>query len=316
MLKHSSMQDILSRVFSYIDKGSDYKRVRLVCKQWHAAVDAVHPDGDCKFADHLHTLLTMYSDEAWNWKILSTVIRWEWFLAHRDKLWSISALSHNPNITWKIISSNPDIPWDSDEVSVNPSITWNIIIDNPTYNWNWYRILRRPFPVDIILNNPGYKWRCSAFIDNPNASWESIVQLFGVPTPKNIWELSSNPNIPWKVFESMPEQHLNFVGSSCNPNITWEIVAKNSERPWIWHFLSQHKNITWEIIKNNPTFPWNPAYVSHNPNITWEIITNNPDYPWNFDFVSCNANITWKLVRDNPKLQNWYRLSFNRFRRQ
>ncbi len=74
------MNDLWPVILANITAGSDYKICCLVSKKWHDMIKKIHPKAKTKLANHLNTLLKLFSDRSW------------------EAGW----LSQNPNVTWKL----------------------------------------------------------------------------------------------------------------------------------------------------------------------------------------------------------------------
>jgi hypothetical protein len=58
-----TFNDILTIIFGFIDKGSDYKAITYVCTRWNNIMRKVQPDADVKLCNHLLTLLKLFPDQ-------------------------------------------------------------------------------------------------------------------------------------------------------------------------------------------------------------------------------------------------------------
>jgi len=295
--------DCLHGILRMVDDGRDYKTLLLVCRLFRDFYAQNHMEYVRKFSNHLLTLLKMFPQKDWDWKIMS----------------------QNINLTWEYVREHLDYDWDWDELSANPMLTWDIIRDNPDLKWNWRRISKRhDIPAEVIqdcLNksscSPDPSEKQHSPLDwilrtsNPELAWEKVRPR--VITPDNI-TTTIRHDLTWDMIRYVPEIWRYYEIFSVNPNITWEKVRSNPWYPWDFRLLSLHPNITWDIIRDNPEHPWNYGNATINPNVTWDIIRDNPDIPWNWTLLSNNPNITWDIIRDNPDIPwNWELLSWNYF---
>jgi hypothetical protein len=100
------ISDLFQLIFTYVNEGSNYKKITLVCKEWKKIIENIHPKAKNKMCNHLLTLLKFFPDQDWDYE----------------------ALSSNPNMTWDFVSNNIDKLWDWYEISKNPRVTtWEIV---------------------------------------------------------------------------------------------------------------------------------------------------------------------------------------------
>lgn len=321
------LDDILMGIFRRVDSGSMYKACRGVCVRWNALVDAVHPNGDTKWANHLLTLVNMFPGAKWNWSRLAEnpTISYEQTLALPKHRWDYegcvismskftheyildlirgglpvdwAALSTNPNTTWEIVSANIYQPWDFVALSTNPAITWEIMMDNAH------------FPSGELI-----PWGFEAFACNPHVTWK-IVQ----DNPWVDWDYSSfklSPGFPFAVIRA--NQHLDwyYPPMSASPLVTHELVLANPDFPWNPDWLHRNPNITWEIVQQGHVFHTTQSqveqsfmlslmkFVEVNPNITYEQVC-----AWTYQrgSFSDKPNLTWKIVAENQDVRWDYSL--------
>jgi hypothetical protein len=65
------------------------------------------------------------------------------------------------------------------------------------------------------------------------------------------WEyLSENPNITWDIVVDNPEKKWDYDSLSVNPNITWDIIEANLDKPWIYELLSENLMYKYPFFNN------------------------------------------------------------------
>jgi hypothetical protein len=128
--------------------------------------------------------------------------------------------------------------------------------------------------LDIIEQNPQYPWNMSAFLMNPNLTWDLFTANYSKYS--NQW------------FRS------NLVRLSVNPNITVDIFYQNRDWiPWSIYELTRNANITWQDIQNHPDIGWDFFDILENPNISWDLYENTLIYSCNTKnhFLQVLANL-------------------------
>lgn len=228
-------RDILCIIFSFVDCGSDYKSISLVCVEWSNIVKHVFPYANVRFANQLMQLLKLFPNAKWNYFSVSKNINITWKLVCDNPQipWDYRGLSMNKNITWEIIRINSDKPWDYFYVSKNPNITWEIACKNVNYPWDYPN----------LISGKIMKINGIAVTNTPHASnTSSISFLRDIISFERITENKYNNNTLQLEFEP-----INLIGReadcdnvSADPTLTWDVVYDNPNFPWNFSLLSMN----------------------------------------------------------------------------
>jgi hypothetical protein len=213
-------------------------------------------------------------DKDWDYDTLSynKNITWKIIKSNPDKPWCYKELSKHPNITWKIVQENPDKPWDYRELSSNRNITWEIVQANPDKPWSYYGLSTANPNItwDIVQENSDKPWNYKHMSSNPIITWE-IIQS----NPDKPWDydrFSDNPNMTYEIMINNNNESQNIVFNYksqdeylaqylCN---TEDIDITNPYELSQFKYLSSNPNITFKFIKEKLDKPWNYMQLALN----------------------------------------------------
>ena len=130
------------------------------------------------------TILVDLKDCPWNFQALShnPVVTWEIISTFRHKNWNWEAISSHQNISWEIITLNPNIPWSIAGLSNNPNICFKVVNENLHIPWDLDIITSKSYDRDFLeipCDTLRYlKWNinndCVTLENNPDVSFQFI----------------------------------------------------------------------------------------------------------------------------------------------
>jgi hypothetical protein len=294
--------DILGRVLDWIDCGSGYKVVVVVCRRWCTICTRVHPTARTDFANHLWTLIGMFPDAPWNWNLISanpntTYAR----IMAEDRPWEAYGVLHNPNTPREAIIDYLDTPqwgfqgklaslwdnhWVARNISNSPAVDWKIIAARPN-GWWWMSVSANPnITWECISNNkyhPDGSGRRTPWSwydissDNPNITRKIVEEneyLDGELVP---WDRDSMVLNPQLINVRDVDTHSHLAMVTLSMCCTWEEIMERPQLEWDWFRISANPHITMEIYEANQHWPgtavkipWDLSGLAYNPNFTWE----------------------------------------------
>lgn len=223
-------------------------------------------------------------------------IRWLMFITEHSNTIPWGNISHNENITLRILKEYRHLPWDTKSIQSNPNMDMNTV-QSINKLWNAQEVSKNiNITKEIIDNYPDHNWDWNyALSRNPSTTWEIIYKF-------------SHVNWDWKLLfenDKIPLKYINIINKDI---IEWEYVSKSKyitidfiikhKRKLNWYYISNNAVITWDIIQENIDLPWNWEGVSSNSNITLDIIKNNKFYRWYYTYwgIYSNPNITLNYI--------------------
>lgn len=319
--------DYLSVVFSFINRGSDYKTINYVCKRWYNIMREVQPDADVKLCNHLLTLLKLFPDQEWDWHSLShnPNMTLNFALSHLDKMFLNTIikneLTKNTITFLEIIKENTD-PFKKykKDISSHPNITWELI-NNPGYKeiWDWEGISSNPnVTMDIVENNPDLPWIYeNGLSKNINLTWDFIMDKFDDGEEWDWYNIFKYANkdltiILLDAWGRFPPWDALNIGNwiSLNKNITENDVNNNYDAFYEseeWWGLSYNYKLSWDFIMKNIEQDWSWDVLSSREDLTFEVIKNNVEAPWDWKELCAQKCVTHELIQKtlSNKLFKW-----------
>jgi len=275
-----------------------------------------------------------YINKHWNWKILSQKMSLEFILSHPEKLWSLSRLLLNKNLSGSIIMTRPEFIWCMRCITTQPHlITQDMVRTYPDiFAGDESNIsLMGELSIEFIKEFPDLPWRWVDISAHKNITWADILS-----NPQFPWffhGITRNPNITIEIIGSVPDAPWSWMEISCmvtrTPGIrdkVWKLVLKHPEKSWDWWYVSESLPhtydvwdfiatnytrtwnwvsatvtfFTWELFRQYPHFPWDGRVVSKSSITTWDLVISHPEFPWAWDKLTQNPNISWDIIKNNP----------------
>lgn len=196
------------------------------------------------------------------------------------------SIIRNPNTSWKDIKDTCENLNDVMRCSImtDINISFEDVQANPNYRWDYRYLATNPYFFDSIKDK----------IEEFSQCFSEYERSYHNP----LRYLSENPNFTWNIIIDRPLSiHvLHWHEISRNGNITWEIISSNLHLPWKWSMVLRNPNVTWENIESHKNLllslkSCNAIWwynFSWNPNLTYEIVKNHPNISWKWYFISNN----------------------------
>jgi hypothetical protein len=339
--------DIIYEIFAWINDGTTYKAVLLVCRQWHSTA-ARYSYKIPGWTAHLETLFKHfgYDNQSWCRGTLAknpglpfdAILHDSW-----PYMWNWNKLSKNPAIKVEDMLKHPKLPW-TDFRLANPNYT-NVVTDmlcgrtsaldihilsrNPNVMfadvrkfpeecymlWDWRFISgKKDVTIDIILEHRYLPWDWTVLSSHPNITPGMILNYRLLPW--NCIGMSSNPNFTIELYYALLDRghtwdEFEWANISQHARISLKIIRANRNLPWDWYMLSMNNNITVREQIQSQDLPWDWDMISYHGRLTLDIVLSNPTIRWSWYYLS--AKIHLDEISANPHLGwNWRMVSSNR----
>lgn len=228
---------------------------------------------------------------------------------------------------WDLVCARPNEDWNEFYLSKNMAININDIFANPNgipgrINWNW-RVdliaIREDVTWEMIISDKNPWKNDRLFNQNHNITWKNIILSIddGWPHKWTPEDISSNPNITWKIMIDNP------YGPYNDPNWKWDFSGVCSNKSISFNDIYYNLH----TININNVYP--DPYIGYvniedeesrsscalnymGDHVRIEDISNNINLSWNWNSISFRKDLTWSFIKkaiDSNKDLNWYGIS-------
>jgi hypothetical protein len=225
----------------------------------------------------------------------------------RDKPWSWSMLTKNPNFVWMWVQEFPEKPWNWRFLSDHSNFRWDWVREFPDKSWNWNVLTDKIDGISTIKEFPDKPW-----------NWYTLT----VGSKTDISDIMYNPNMPWKInellFTNVDDEIMQFirfyrshydVDAWCDhtERTPWKMIKENFDLPWILMFVrvtSEDFTDECDVLKFLYTYKmcWNWTHLSETLDFE-KVIVKHMDLPWDFNSISKNKTVTHKHVLNFPEIR-------------
>jgi hypothetical protein len=175
--KMSLPTEIWYQIFKFIGRGSDYKNICLINKDWEDIINLSHPDANIKFCNQIKTLVKSIFPKNAEWqKNLTWLQKLFKCNRHLDEYVELNDSTEDNYRSLYICTELAKLKArtsyvQNDEINYE-DITWEFIINNKDKNFDWYKISKhKNITWEIIKDNPNYPWNKTGVNENPNINW-------------------------------------------------------------------------------------------------------------------------------------------------
>ncbi len=291
----------------------------------------------------IEDIVLEYPDAPWDWRLLSSKVKFDFILANSHLPWNYHYVSMNKHISDEDVINHPEINWSYDALCGNPSITFDfinrtIIKECALHRVDWASLSANPTVTMIdIIKYSDYKWNHRYLSSNPNLTSNFILNE-GSDFDWYVPLVSSNRGITSKdILKSTLKSKFDwdYKNLSANPNLPTSYVAENIYKPWNFFSISTNASIT--DIQNFHQIQWDSLGLSMNKSITMDFVLSHPHIEWNWyallstidldaimqhkslfqknvtepiaKYICLNKSITLDFIKKNIHEVDWKKLS-------